>query len=113
MSKKKKTGNPLRSEGGVIRVRAEGMVASKRRVSRVKISGPIYSEIGAILEELRARKGVKSYNAEHTQELGAMYVALGEYLMDTPEAAKACPEGLRPYKPLAEGQEPDDLEDEE
>lgn len=102
MAKEKKRrdkGNPLSSEGGVLRVTAEGIMSSKRRMSRTTISGPVYEEVAQLLEQYRAGRGTKSYNAKTAAELGAMHIALGMYILDDPTVLERCPEGLRPYSP--------------
>jgi hypothetical protein len=97
--RRKDKGNPLQSEGGVLRVVAEGIMSSKRRMSRTTISGPVYTEVAQLLEQYRTGAGTKSFNAASAAELGAMHVALGMYILDDPSVLKACPEGLRPYSP--------------
>lgn len=102
MSNKKRRpdkGNPLQSEGGALRVIAEGIMSSKRRMSRTTISGPTYQEVAKLLEEYRAGVGPKSFNSSKAAELGAMHIALGMYIMDDPTVLDRCPEGLRPYSP--------------
>lgn len=98
-TKRRDAGNPLRSEGGVIRVAAEGIMASRARMSRSKISGDVYAEVAKLLEEYRADRGPRSMNSKSSAELGAMHMALGMYLLDNPGALEACPDDLRPYSP--------------
>lgn len=100
MSNGEKKFGAVRTEGGVVKTLAEATMAFKTGRTGSTISGPIYQDVHRILEDIRAKRpNTKSFNSKRGIEYGAALKALGEYLLEHPEAAHALPEGLQPYRP--------------